>query len=135
MRLAAILAMALFAGPLVAQNFTTAAQVRPILQATKAQWIAVRLWQGQDLLYFTSLLSWRCGLETIRYRVNDGDETVLGMEPCYSDTATPNALKLEDILPYVVLEPDSISRISVTVIFDDGEELTEVFERAAVQIN
>ncbi|MEE9429125.1 MAG: hypothetical protein V3V25_13365 [Paracoccaceae bacterium] len=135
MKTAIIFTCALVCAPAFAQNFTTAAEVKPILQATKGKWIAVRLWQGQDLLYFTNLLSWRCGISEISYAVNGGPESVLQMEPCYEDTASPNSQKLEDFLPYIEFEADTISNISVSVTYDDGETDSEVYERTSVQIN
>lgn len=83
-------------GLLEAQNFTTAAEVKPILRATRANWVAVRAYEGHDLLYSTNALAWRCALTGIRYGVNGAPpETVLAMEPCYDSEAAPNALKKE----------------------------------------
>ncbi len=120
--------------PGFAQNFTTAAEVRPIVGAIKAQWIAVRPWDGKDLLYFTNLLSWRCGLEKIEYIVNDADSVELVTEPCYEDEGAPNALKVEDVLPYVTFAADSVQTVNVTITYDDGETFSVDYERATIQI-
>ncbi len=135
MKRAIILASLLAASPLGAQDFTTAAEVKPIVQATKGSWIAVRPWEGQDLLYFTNLLSWRCGLDQITYAVNGGEEIVLEHEPCYIDEGAPNALKVESIMPYVSFEADSIESITIGVFYDDGTSQQEEFMRKDVQIN
>ncbi len=129
------LACALAASPLAAQNFTTAAEVKPIVGAIKGNWIAVRLWDGNDLLYFTNLLSWRCGLSEIKYVVNGGEETVLEAEPCYESEGAPNSLKVETIMPYVTLPPNSVETIEVIITYDDDTGDSASFERAAVQIN
>jgi hypothetical protein len=118
-----------------AENFTTAAEVKPILQATKAQWIAVRNYEGQDLLYFTNLLSWRCGLTEVFYSVNGGEMTSFQMEPCYLDTAQPNALKAETLDAILVSFPaESVETIDLNVTFDDGTSEQAHYERKAVEI-
>ena len=43
----------------------------------------MREYDGQDLLYFTNLLAWRCGLTAIRYRINANEPVEFTMEPCY----------------------------------------------------
>lgn len=116
-----VLAAALLAGTGASgQMFTTAAEVKPILTATKPNWVAVREYDGQDLLYFTNLLAWRCGVASISYAVNGAAEQPLPMEPCHEETAQPNALLMDSVLPYVVLPPGSVEFLSVTVTFDDA---------------
>ena len=123
------------ASGVVAQNFTTAAEVKPILQATKPQWIAVRNYDGQDLLYFTNLLSWRCGLSEIFYGVNGGEMVPFVMEPCYLDTAQPNALKAESLDAILVsFPPGSIETVDLNVTFDDGTAEQAHYARKAVEI-
>ena len=123
------------AAPVSAQNFTTAAEVKPIVGAIKGQWIAVRPWEGKDLLYFTNLLSWRCGLNEIRYAVNSIVLQKLETEPCYENESAPNALKVEGILPYVSFPADSIETIIVEITYDDGTTDSASYDRAQVQIN
>ncbi|WP_372605475.1 hypothetical protein [Actibacterium sp.] len=131
-----ILTLLLCAGPVWAQNMTTAAEVRPILEMTKGNWIAVREYDGRDLLYFTHIASFRCGVAQVEYRVNDGPAQLFGMEPCYDDEASPNALKLPSgELPYVGLPLGSVEQVEVTLTFDDGSTDTASYERAAIQIN
>ena len=116
-------------------RFTTAEEVRPILEATRGSWIAVREFDGQDLLYVTQILSWRCGLDSLTISVNGAPAEPWEMEPCHLDTAQPNALVMEDILPYRRYPLGSVETIDVTLGLDDGSTLEGRFERAAVQIN
>ncbi|MCF8487365.1 MAG: hypothetical protein K9G71_19400 [Rhodobacteraceae bacterium] len=117
----------------LAQGFTTAAEVKPILQATKTNWVALRDYDGNDLLYFTHLESWRCGLAQVRFSVNSTAATrVWEMEPCYEGTAQPNVLKLEDHLPYIVIPQGMTNTVSVVVVYDDGTEDRADFERKAI---
>jgi hypothetical protein len=121
----------LAATPVFAQQMTTAAEVRPILQATRGNWIALRDYDGQDLLYFTHLESWRCGLDRVVYAINGGPLTDWAMEPCREGTAQPNAIGA-DRLPYAVLPAGSVQRVDVMVVYDDGTADSATYERAAV---
>lgn len=128
--------LALLGQPGFAQSFTTAAEVKPILTATKPQWIVVREWDGQDLIYFTNLLAWRCGVESVAYGVNGAaPDTALVIEPCYEGEAQPNALKMDQgVLPYVTHDLSSVQTIAVKVIYDDGSTDIADYARAAVLI-
>ncbi len=122
------------ASGVAAQTFTTAAEVKPILSATKPSWIAVREYDGRDLLYFTNLLAWRCGVTSVSYGLNGGAEVALEMEPCHDDSAQPNALLMETVQPYVAADLGSVGSVSVTVTFDDGTVDTALYDRKAVLI-
>ncbi len=127
-RFAVLLAM-LLAGGAQAQMQTTA-EVKPILQMTRGNWVAVREYDGQDLLYFTHLEVFRCGLEQIRYVINDGKPSVWETPACAGDdtfTGIP-----ADRLPYAVFPAKSIKSVRIELTYDDGTVETESFERGAI---
>ena len=129
------LALVLLAAPASAQNFTTGAEIQPIIEMTKGNWVAVREWEGQDLLYFTHLEAWRCGMDQVRYFVNVAKPRVREMEPCYEDTNTPNAIKMPDgHLPYDVHPLGSIENVTVEITLDNGVVIKESFERNAIKM-
>jgi hypothetical protein len=104
-------------------QFTTAGEVKPILSMTKQSWVAVREYDGKDIVYFTNLLAWRCGVAQISYQINDGVETVFDAEPCQLDYATPNAMvDIENFLPYIEAPLKSVESVRVHVIYDDLSE-------------
>ncbi|MEM8729056.1 MAG: hypothetical protein AAGF79_03985 [Pseudomonadota bacterium] len=115
-------------------SFTTAAEVAPILDATKSNWVAVREYDGKDWLYVTQILSWRCGLESLSVGLNGASPEVWEMEPCHIDTATPNALLMETHQPYRTYPLGSIETIEVEMVLDDGTKVGDRFERKSVQM-
>ena len=128
-----ICAALVVAGSAGAQNFTTQAEVQPILEMTRANWVAVGTQGGADLLYFTHLLAWRCGVAEIRYGLNgDAPEKVLAMEPCHHDSNTPNAIR---DLPFVTYPPGSIEEVTVELVYPDGATQRENFARAAIRLD
>jgi hypothetical protein len=117
-----------------AQPMTTAAEIRPILEMSRPNWVALSTNGGQDFVMFTALLAWRCGLSEIRYGVNgDPAETVLEMEPCHMETAAPNALRMDTgIWPYVAFPPGSVDAVTVEIDYDDGTTDSASWERAQI---
>lgn len=117
-------------------KFTTAVEVKPILGMTKSNWVAVRAYEGQDLLYFTHLIAWRCGLWDIKFGVNGAPaENDVALEPCYEDTAQPNGLvDVATYLPYVTLPLDSVESVYIEVTFDDGTSDFAKFNRSDILI-
>lgn len=123
-----ILPNTVFAQPL------DAAKVRPILDITKTQWVAIREWDGRDLLYFTHLLTWRCGLTRIEYSVNStGADQVWGFTPCDKSAANPMALPPEQVI-YKSYEMNSIQNVTVKITYDDGVTDKISYDRKAIQI-
>ncbi|MFD1508285.1 hypothetical protein [Lacimonas salitolerans] len=118
-----------------AQNFTTAAEVRPILEATKPNWIAVRNYEGQDWLYFTQILSWRCGLSDVWFSVNGAPEERLDMEACHEDTNAPNTMRSERLEQFLrTYPPGSVDSVAIRLVLDDGTETRAAYDRKAVEI-
>lgn len=117
-------------------QFTTAVEVKPILGMTKGNWVAVRDFNGQDLLYFTHLMSWRCGLWDVSYGLNGAPpDQFLSMEPCHLETNSPNAMtQIEEFLPYVTFPPGSVDTVTVALTYDDGTTETATFQRNEILI-
>ncbi len=128
--------LAILASPALAQSYTTAAEVKPILAMTQPQWIAVREFDGRDLLYFTNLLAWRCGVSSIAYGLNGAPaETVLEIEPCYEGEAQPNAFKADQpIQPYLSLALGSVETVTLLVTYDDGSTQEASYARQDVHM-
>lgn len=115
-------------------TFTTATEVRPILQATKGNWVAVREFNGQDLLYVTHLWAWRCGLAALAISVNDEPMQNWPLPPCHADSATPNAILDSDGLPYLTLRLGSVEKIEVQIVYDDLTMERASWARAEVKM-
>lgn len=113
-------------------TFTTATEVKPILDATKANWVALRDYDGQDLLYITHLWSWRCGLKAIAISLNDEPMQNWPLPPCHDQTGAPNAILPEDGLPYLTLRGGGVQSIAVQIVYDDLSMDVARFERAQV---
>ena len=112
-------------------QFTTAEEVRPILERTRGEWVSLRDFNGQDLLYFTQLDSWRCGLSEVRVSVNGGPLESREMEPCHLDADTPNEMR-GDVLPYQTYGSGEVQNIAVMVVYDDGTSDVGVFDRSQI---
>lgn len=113
------------------QMFTTAADVKPILQMTQSKWVAVHAADEQDIIYFTQLASWRCGLESVAFGINGAPPSEpLEMEPCYVNTSAPNALMVtEGFSPSVSFDANSVETVTVAVAYDDGSAKLVTFDR------
>ncbi|UWQ31652.1 hypothetical protein K3555_13735 [Leisingera sp. M527] len=110
-------------------RFTTALEVKPILAATQANWIHVREFNGQDLLYVTHLWSWRCGLAQVKLGVNGNPPEIWPLPDCHLEEGFPNMIKDEDGMPYRSYPLGSIQQIAVEVTYDDLSTEELVFGR------
>ena len=115
-------------------KFTTAAEVKPILDATRANWVVVREYEGKDWLYVTHVWSWRCGLKAMAISVNGETMQNWPMPPCREQFTTPNALLEDDPLPVLTFRPGSVQTITIQVVYDDLSMGVASFERGNVLI-
>lgn len=110
----------LVAEPQIATGkFTTALEVKPILNATRGNWITVREYDGKDLVYVTHLWAWRCGLLEMRVGINGNSPEPWPMPDCHLDQPAPGAILETDGLPYRGYGLGSVALIEVQLTYDD----------------
>ena len=103
-------------------RMTTAAEVRPVLEATRDGWVNWTTCNDQDHVDFLALSLVRCGLWEVRFGLNGAPpDRVLGLPPCREGAEWPNQLLPEDVgAATVTLPGGSVRSVSVEVVFDDG---------------
>lgn len=132
---AAVQQPALQAEPQVPSGrFTTAVEIKPILSMTKANWISVREFDGQDLLYVTHLWAWRCGLLEIKVGVNGETPEVWPLPNCHENEAAPNAIKEGDGLPYRNYGLGQVALVEVQLTYDDLSTENVKFNRQGMPL-
>lgn len=115
-------------------RFLTALEVRPILNATRGNWIAVREYGGEDLLYVTHLWSWRCGLAELRIGLNGAPPEIWPLPPCHEDLPMAATILESDGLPYRTFPLRSVQLIEVQLTYDDLSTARVRFNRGGVVI-
>lgn len=94
-------------------------QVKNILEITKTSWVAYRDFNGSQLIYFTHLEGWKCGISVVKYGLNGADlNEVWTLETCNPDN--PNAIAKDNI--WLTLPLGSVQDIDVQLTFDDGTQ-------------
>jgi len=94
-------------------------QMKPILNMTKNSWVSFRDFNGKQLIYFTHLESYKCGIKSVHYSINsDKLDEVWELEAC--NPKNPLAVTKDDI--YLSLPLNTAKSISVKLIFSDGSE-------------
>ncbi|MGB3277771.1 MAG: hypothetical protein WBA92_01125 [Pseudorhodobacter sp.] len=86
-----------------------------------------------DYIYFTGILSWRCGVQELYYGLND-DLAVnqFPLEPCHRDLRQPNTSKDRDMTyPFFITVPKgSAQKVKLRIIYEDGNSASFESERA-----
>ena len=101
-------------------KFTTAAEVGPILTMTKGNWAAVREYDGQDLVYFSHIFSWRCGLKGAKFSINGEPLKDLPMPDCHMKYQQPNSIiDDEALMTFQRFELGSVKSIRIDLLLDN----------------
>ena len=115
-------------------KFTTATEVKPILGATRGNWVGVREFNGQDLVYVTHIWSWRCGLLQLKIGINGAPPEIWPLPECHMEMPMPAVMLEEDGLPYRAFELGSVQSLQVELVYDDLSTDSASFDRAQVRI-
>jgi len=92
-------------------------QMKQILNMTQNNWVSFRDFNGKQLIYFTHLESYTCGIKEVRYSINTDElDKVWELQPC--DSKNPMAVT-KDII-YLTMPLDTAKSIAVQVTFIDG---------------
>lgn len=101
-------------------KFMTATEIGPIMEMTKGSWAAVREYDGQDLVYFSHILGWRCGMISAKFSINDAPLEDLEMPECHMKYQQPNALIDEDaLMTFRGYKLASVKSIRIDILLDD----------------
>lgn len=92
-------------------------QEKRVLSMTKGSWAHFRDYNGRQLIYFTHLESYRCGLAKVQYSLNgDALDRIWKLQPC--DPAKPHNITTDR--PYITLPLGTARSISIRLTFEDG---------------
>lgn len=94
-------------------------QEKKLLNMTRGTWAHFRDYNGRQLIYFTHLEAYRCGISQVRYSLNsDALDREWTLQPC--DTSKPHNITTNK--PYISLPPGTARTIAVQVTFSDGSK-------------
>ena len=90
--------------------------MKQILNMTQSNCVSFRDFNGKQLIYFTHLESYTCGIKEVRYSINSDElDKVWELQPC--DTEKSMAVT-KDIL-YLTMPLGTAKSIAVQVTFAD----------------
>lgn len=95
--------------------------VKQALNSTTGNWVSFRNFDGRQWLYLSHVLTWKCGLKEVRYAINSSALTERWPLPA-CNPQNPYALDPEAEHIYTYFAPDSVSFVSVQLVFADGTE-------------
>ncbi len=109
----------------LATNAMPPKQIKQILNLTKNNWVAFRDFNGKQLIYFTHLESYTCGIRQVSYSLNsDTLDKSWELQPCTQKSPSPIT---KDIV-YLTLPLGTAKSTAVQVTFADGTK-SEVVQK------
>ena len=94
-------------------------QERKLLDLTRGSWAYFRDFNGRQLLYFTHLEVYRCGIAQVRYSLNgDALDREWKLQPC--DTKDPNKITTDKV--YLSLPLKTARSVSIRLTYKNGKE-------------
>jgi len=91
-------------------------QMKQILNMTQKNWVSFRDFNGKQLIYFTHLESYTCGIKEVRYSINsDILDEIWELQPC--DLKNPMTVTKD--LIYLTMPLGTAKSIAVQVTFAD----------------
>lgn len=92
-------------------------QMKKLLKMTQKSWVSFRDFNGQQLIYFTHLEAYTCGINEVHYSINTDDlDKVWTLQPCVSDGFS----KIRTDLILLKLPLGTAKSIDVQLTFKDG---------------
>ena len=118
LQLATILAVVcLFSSPILAQGLV--GQEPKLLDLTRGSWAYFRDYNGRQLIYFTHLEVYRCGIARVQYSLNnDSLDKEWKLQPC--DPKKPNEITTDKV--YISLPLKTANSIAVRLTFKNGSQ-------------
>ena len=102
------------------------AQMKQILNMTKSSWVSFRDFNGKQLIYFTHLESYTCGIKEVKYSIDsDKLDKIWTLQPC--DTKNPMAVTKPK--PYLSLKLNSAKSIALKITFVDDSKSEIVYKK------
>ena len=107
----------LFLGLTFNANAMPPDQMKKLLNLTQNSWVSFRDFNGKQLIYFTHLEAYRCGIKEVRYSLNTDDlDKVWELDSCESEGIS----SIKKDLVYLRLPLGTAKSIAVQLVFIDG---------------
>jgi hypothetical protein len=112
-----IVAILLFSGLTFTANAMPPGQMKKILNMTQNSWVSFRDFNGKQLIYFTHLEAYTCGIKEVHYSLNSDElDKIWELQPC----AGKGISDIKKEMIYLTLPLGTAKSIAVQLEFTDG---------------